>query len=245
MSDALVQVLLPVHNEATSIERTIREIHDELSPKVPMEFIVCEDGSTDGTQEVLASLRAQMPMKLLASTERKGYAQAIIGGFREVRAPWVLVLDSDGQCDPKDFWAFWSLRDRYDVLLGWRVKRADPWFRRWMSAAFRWLYMRFFDVPVHDPSCPYLLINKRVLDLLTPELGRLPQGLWWEFVARAQGHQFTIAEVPVAHRRRVAGATRVFRPWKIPAIAFRSIRGLLQLRRETAGGKADHGPGAA
>ena len=51
-----LEVLLPVHNEAETIEATIREIYEEFSPRVGMRFIVCEDGSKDATKEILRRL---------------------------------------------------------------------------------------------------------------------------------------------------------------------------------------------
>ncbi len=227
-----LQVVLPVYNEAESIERTVREIYDEISPQVSMAFIVCEDGSTDGTKEVLEHLSRQMPMTLVTAAQRKGYLQAAVDGFRAADAPWVLALDSDGQCDPKDFGAFWKMRNDFDVIIGWRVRRADSFFRRCMSGVFRWFHKRLFGVPAHDPSCPFVLIRKHALDRLIPEIGALPQGLWWEFTARAHRRGFRMGEVPIRHRPRAAGKTRIFHWWKAPVLVVSFLRGLFRIWRE-------------
>ena len=58
-----VEVLLPVHNEGESIEATIREIYDELSPRINVGFIVCEDGSRDNTKDVLTRLAKELDRK--------------------------------------------------------------------------------------------------------------------------------------------------------------------------------------
>ena len=113
-----LEVLLPVHNEAESIEHTVREIADEFSPRLRFQFIVTEDGSTDGTREILSRLSQNIPMKLIMSPARKGYAPAVADGMRQLEAPFLLCLDSDGQCDPKDFWPFWDTRHKSDVLIG-------------------------------------------------------------------------------------------------------------------------------
>lgn len=110
-SDSIdVEVLLPVHNEAETIEGTIREIYDELSRTVRMRFIICEDGSSDATKEILNSLCTRFPMKLMLSESRKGYSRAVRDGMKALDAPYLLCLDSDGQCDPKDFWKPWEVR---------------------------------------------------------------------------------------------------------------------------------------
>lgn len=95
-----------------------------------MQLIVCEDGSQDNTKEVLRALSQQIPMKLILSKQRKGYSRAVIDGMRVMDAPYLLCLDSDGQCDPKDFWKFWDARTEGAIILGWRVNRADTFLRR-------------------------------------------------------------------------------------------------------------------
>jgi predicted RNA-binding Zn ribbon-like protein len=86
-----------------------------------------------------------------------------------------------------------------------------------------------FQATVHDPSCPYLLIGRSVLDKLLPVLGSLREAFWWEFVARASQANVRFGELPVTHRDRAAGKTVVYRPSKIPGIAWRNGIGLLKV----------------
>ena len=155
-----VQVLLPVYNEAGSIEETLRELDKTLSPLARVEFIVCEDGSSDGTREIITRLADELPMQLVLGTGRKGYSRAVIDGFRACTAPYVLTLDSDGQCDPRDFERFLPLVGTADVVMGWRVARRDTLSRRVMSGLFRTLYRGILQVPQRDPSCPYILFSR-------------------------------------------------------------------------------------
>src|ERR1700755_1763833 len=108
-----VEILLPVHNEAESIQATIRGIYDELSPRLNIDFIVCEDGSKDSTKEILTNLASELPLRLNLSDERKGYSRAVREGMRMLNAEYLLCLDADGQCDPRDFWQFWDVHDKY------------------------------------------------------------------------------------------------------------------------------------
>jgi len=228
-----VEILLPVHNEGDSIEAVIREIYTEISPKVAMQFIICEDGSKDNTKEVLTRLEPEFPMKLMIATERKGYSRAVRDGLAALTAPYILCLDSDGQCDPKDFWKFWEAREKYDVILGWRVARADlPW-RKNCSRLFFYIYQLFYHVPVHDPSCPYMLAKRAVITRLLPELGVMQQGFWWEFVARVFRRGYSILELPVQHRDRIAGVTQVYKLSKLPGIGYRHFLGLFKIWAQT------------
>lgn len=228
-----LQVLLPVHNEADSVEGTVSEIYNEISPKIKMQFIICEDGSIDNTKEVLKKLSKSFPMNLVMSEERKGYSKAVKDGMAVLEAPHLLCLDSDGQCDPKDFWHFWAERNNYDVLIGWRVKRADTILRRAFSRFFYVFYQMIFRVPVHDPSCPFILAKKQVIDRLVNELGEMKQGFWWEFVARSYRRGFSIKEIPVNHRLRSAGTTQVYKLTKMPSIFMRHFIALFKIWTQT------------
>jgi dolichol-phosphate mannosyltransferase len=234
-----LEILLPVHNEAGSIEATIREIYSELSPQVTLRFVICEDGSTDGTQEILQRLAESLPMKLIFSEARKGYSRAVIDGMKVLQAPYLLCLDSDGQCDPGDFAPLWKARAASDLVVGWRVNRADVLLRKLMSRTFYHIFQLFYRVPLHDPSCPYVLVRKNAVDQLLGELGAMQQGFWWEFVARAHRRGFSIQEFPVNHRTRICGATQVYKFRRLPGIGWRHFLALwriwLQTRHRSTG----------
>ena len=103
MTEPDLDIVLPVHNEAGSIEATVRELCGEIGSRLTLRLIICEDGSTDQTLDVLARLQPQYPIELITGTSRKGYSRAVTDGMRASRAPYLLAIDSDGQCDPGDF----------------------------------------------------------------------------------------------------------------------------------------------
>ena len=228
-----VEVLLPVHNEGSSIELTIRGMHSEISKVAHAGFIVCEDGSRDNSKQVLRDLSEQLPIHLNLSSARKGYSRAMREGMDMLEAEFLLCLDSDGQCDPADFSSFWAIRDSADVLIGWRTHRADPWVRRIFSRFFFVLYQRVFRAPVHDPSCPFVLMRKAVAKRLAQELGEMQEGFWWEFVARACRRGFSVRELPIHHRLRSAGMTQVYKWRKMPGIFVRHVAALGTIWNQT------------
>lgn len=235
-----LEILLPVHNEAESIERTIDEIYQAISPVANMRFIISEDGSNDGTPQVLEALANRYPMKLITGPERKGYSRAVIDGLEMLEAPYVLCLDSDGQCDPNDFVKFWPQRGKTDVLIGWRVTRQDTKLRKFLSGMFKLYYRALFGVSIHDPSCPYVLAPKSIIQQLTPDLGVLSQGFWWEFVARVWSHGYSIKEVPITHRLRAAGQTQVYRLQNLPRIGWTHVTGLMHIWQSSRRLAAEH-----
>jgi dolichol-phosphate mannosyltransferase len=231
----VIDIVVPAHNEGASIGATLREFHRTVAveSKIPICFVVCEDGSSDDTVPVLRALAAELPLRLISSPMRKGYSRAVIDGLLATQSDWVACIDSDGQCDPGDFAKFLTWRDGADLVVGWRSRRADPWRRKAMSGAFGWLYRLFFDVRLRDPSCPYILIRRASLEsILAGNVGILRQGFWWEFSARATALGLAIRETPVHHRIRTSGTTQIYRPARVPRIAFEHLLGLRKLRKE-------------
>lgn len=228
-----LEILLPVHNEAGSIASTIREIHAELSPRLNIGFIICEDGSKDNTKQILRELADELPLRLNLSDARKGYSLALREGMYMLKADFLLCLDSDGQCDPRDFGAFWEARREHDVVLGWRVQRADDRVRLLLSRFFYLIYQAVFRVPIHDPSCPFVLMNRDTAFRLVNELGAMQQGFWWEFVARAYRRGCRMKELPVHHRARTAGVTQVYHFSKMPGIFLRHVAAIYRVWLET------------
>jgi glycosyltransferase involved in cell wall biosynthesis len=224
-----LQIVMPVHNEAAGIGATLKEWHDELSPQVSMQFIVTEDGSKDGTQEVLTNLATRYPMVLDMSDKRRGYTGAMIAGMRQSTAPYVLAVDADGQFDPKDFRKFWQKREDCPLLIGWRQRRADVLARKIMSKSFKALHRALFGLKLHDASCGYVLMHRSAIEKLLPQLGLVPEGFWLEVTARANRRRIPLEEIPINHRSRTAGTSVVYKPWRVPAIAWRNATGLLRV----------------
>jgi glycosyltransferase involved in cell wall biosynthesis len=233
MSSA-IEIVLPIHNEAASIASTLREFHRVATEDgFAVSFRACEDGSTDGTQEVLRRLASELPLEVDSVAGRRGYSRAVIDGLRAATAPLVGFIDSDGQCDPADLRLLAAAMDDHDIVFGYRAPRVDPFVRLVMSHAFGGAFRLVFPVKRRDPSCPYLLVRRDVIEgLLRGNPGILPQGFWWEFSARVHAAGLRVAEVPVHHRQRTAGTTQVYRATKVPRIAWTHLVGLLALRRD-------------
>ena len=150
------------------------------------------------------------------------------------KATYLLCLDSDGQCDPKDFPKFWEARDTADVLIGWRALTGPTRsLRRVLSRFFRFFYQCAFRVPIHDPSCPFVLSRKEVILRLVGELDLMEQGFWWEYVARVYRRGYSLRELPVHHRLRAGGTTQVYKFGKMPGIFIRHVLSVFRILRET------------
>lgn len=225
-----LQILMPVYNEALSIENTLKEIHDTLNGKIDFEFIISEDGSTDGTKEILKILENVYPMILISDDSRKYYSKAVIDGIKKADGNYLLIKDSDGQCDPKDILNFWSVKENSDLVNGYRYPRYDFAYRRFISKIFYYLYKILFNVPLRDPSFAYVFMNKKVYSSLNNFEPLMPDGFFWEFNARAKSLNFSFNEIKINHRKRSSGDTKIYTLKNLPRIAFTNGIGLLKLR---------------
>jgi len=225
-----LQILMPVYNEALSIESTLKEIYDTLDGKINFQFIISEDGSTDGTKELLKKLKDIYPMILISDNSRKFYSKAVIDGIKKADADYLLIKDSDGQCDPKDILNFWELKNNSDLVNGYRFPRYDFAYRRFISKMFYYMYKILFNVPLRDPSFAYVFMNKNVYSKLNDFEPLMPDGFFWEFNARAKSLDFKFNEIRINHRKRSSGDTKIYTLKNLPRIAYTNGMGLLKLR---------------
>lgn len=231
-----ISLLLPVHNEAGNIERVIRSFYNELHEKVPLEIVVAEDGSTDGTKEILQSLSKEIPLTLLMDDERRGYLGGLRAGLSKVTGNYVLFCDSDGQHDATDFWKLYESRDGCDIVSGWRINRADSFHRKVMSRTFQWFAKVIFSLPsLHDITAPYRLVRTDVAKKISQDVKYMVESYWTEFTIRACTMGARIKEVPVRHNDRLSGTTRVYGLSKIPRIVASQFVSLFKIREELNG----------
>jgi glycosyltransferase involved in cell wall biosynthesis len=231
---AEIAVLMPVHNEAETIEDSVTEFYNVINPKMSLELVLSEDGSTDDTETAIEELSGKIPLKAVLSPSRKGYAGGIKDGLKLVSSDYVLITDSDGQHDPRDFWKLWNLRVNYDVVSGWRKDRADAFYRKVMSRLFQLRIKKTFSLPnLMDITAPFKLMRTEVALELAEKCRYMSESFWNEFSVRAHFEGYSIGEIPVSHRSRAdKSATRVYKPTKIPKIVVAQLRGLSRLKQE-------------
>lgn len=226
-------IILPVYNERETIEYVLKEWRRELHKyKIKYYFVVCEDGSTDGTSEYLAKNKHRYNLILNKKKERRGYGPAVIDGIKTANSKYILCVDSDGQCDPTDFKKFWNNKDKADILIGWRTQRADSNQRKLFSLMFKILFKLLFPTSIHDLSAPFVLFKKDTIVPYLKYLKYLREGFWWGFVGTCMKKNLSIFEIPINHRNRASGKTNVYKMNRIVFIAYSNIRGLLKLKFE-------------
>ncbi len=225
-------MVFPVHNESFIIEQTLRNYISELQDRVgDLEVIVAEDGSTDDTKVVLERLAQELPIRLFTSDERKGYQKAVIDAISHATKPWLFIVDSDYQFAAIDFWRLEPLRGEYDVILGIKSPRKDPFIRVFLAGGYNVLMRWFLKVNYVDMDTGFRLIRREAASELSPVIRHM-SFFTAEFVVRAHYAGYRIVQVPVRHYARKIGSTTIFFMSQLFVICFKQFAGILQLRSE-------------
>jgi len=162
-----VSVVLPVLNERDNLELLHARLVEALKPLGrEYEIIYVDDGSSDGSWDVLRRLAAQdSHVRLVRLRKNFGQTPALAAGFAHSRHPILITLDADLQNDPRDIPRLLeTLGDSHDVVSGWRRQRNDLWLsRRVPSNVANFLIRAVSGVPLHDFGCTLKAYRREVI----------------------------------------------------------------------------------
>ena len=204
-----LSVVVPVHDERDNIAPLVHEIATALDGAVPFEMIVVDDGSTDGTADVLRDLQAGQPLLRVIRHERSaGQSTAIRTGVLAARGRWIATLDGDGQNDPHDIPALLTTAcllaaERGDdrvLIAGWRTRRRDSRMTRWQSQVANAVRARVLGDRTPDSGCG-LKVYARATFVTLPYFDHMHR--FMPALVRREGGD--VVSVPVNHRPRARG----------------------------------------
>jgi len=231
-----LSIIIPVINEAGTIEGTIQELYDKCLNRLPdFELILLEDGSSDNTAEVLHACAKKFP-NLIADTNpnRIGFQQQLKRGFAMARKEWVLLMDGDGQIEPSDIWTLLAVPETYDIVTAIKFPRCDPFIRIFISRFFDVLTDLILGISVRDINFGFKLMRTSIARDISSTCGLLGVIFTAEMVIRAVYQGCRIHQVRVHHRKRIAGPSQGIPPMKVLSSSFRAFRGLIKLKKELA-----------
>jgi len=228
-------IILVVYNEAGVIENVIKDFYEEVVKKVPnAKLIIAEDGSTDGTKEILNALNKKIPFVSVSSNERKGYTKAFKDALRIANTELVFFSDSDGQHKPADVFKLLKEINENDIVSGYKFPRRDPIHRVIGSNIYNNLIYLLFGLKIKDIDSGFKLIKKKVIDNVLNEVTIFKYCVMTEFVLKAYFSGYKIKEVPVSHYPRKSSKSTIFTPKKLPLIIISIIKNLLEIKSEWA-----------
>lgn len=202
-----VSVVVPVFNEAEGLVALHRSIVSALEKlDIKPEIIFCNDGSTDGSDQILDRIAASDPCVTIVHLRRNyGQTAALMAGIRSSIGRIIVTMDGDGQNDPVDIGRLLAkLEEGFDVVSGWRREREDKALsRRLPSFLVNRLISRMMGLPLHDYGCTLKAYRRDVIEevRLYGEMHRfIPVYAQWEGAR--------VTEIPVRHHARKFGRSK-------------------------------------
>jgi glycosyltransferase involved in cell wall biosynthesis len=205
----LVSIVVPAFNERGTVEQLLRRVAGApLPPGVEREIVVVDDGSTDGTRELLRQLaaRADLPLRVVEQPENRGKGAALRRGFVEATGEIVIVQDADLEYDPRDYPRLLApiLDGEADVVFGSRFLGGPH------RVLFYWHYLgnRFLttlsnmlsNLNLTDMETCYKVFRRNLLDGVTLRSNRF--GIEPELTAKLARRRARIYEVPISYHGR-------------------------------------------
>jgi dolichol-phosphate mannosyltransferase len=202
-------VVIPAFNEEANVEPLSREIAvvlEELGD--PYEIVWVDDGSRDATAARVHALAEngigdRGVVRLLQVGRQSGQTSAMDMGMRAATGEVLITIDADRQNDPQDIPKLVAALANHDVAVGWRQNRQDTWVKRYTSRFANWLRITVTKDPIHDTGCSLKAFKREVVADI-----KLFHGMHRFLSTLAKMEGYTVVEVPVSHRPRVAGVSK-------------------------------------
>ena len=200
-----LSVIIPTYNEQQSLAELVTALKDVLKPYNKWEVLFIDDGSTDGSIELLSEIIDNESGFILVQLHRNyGKSAALAEGFKLAEGDYIITMDADLQDDPQEIPNLIAKLDEgYDLVTGWKKDRKDPWTKRFPSKIANFVTGLITGVKVHDMNCGLKIYRRAVIKSLDIYGGR------HRYIPALAGQKrFRIAEVPVKHHERQYGVTK-------------------------------------
>lgn len=239
-----ISLVIPAYNESENLGELLDACEDALRPIAGShEILIIEDGSTDGSAELLTAFEAERPSVRSIRHERGkniGCHPSELEGLKVARGEVALFLPADLQVHPDSLGRFLDGASRGDIVASRRVHRADNVFRLLLARANNVVERLVMGIDVHDAHSA-MLLNRKALDTVAPLVGSRSALIPAELLFRARQHGLRIVEVDVEHHPRRAGRQTGANFSEILKVQIDLLQLRIRLgreRRNTAAGRA-------
>lgn len=202
----LISIIIPVYNEEENINLLNESVTDVMNKEgYNYEIIYTDDGSTDGSPEILDKLAAENSrIKVVTFAKRYGQTAAFQSGINYSNGDIIIPLDADLQNPPEEIPKMLELYNQgYDIVSGWRKKRQDNFVRKIPSKIANLIISSFTGLKLHDYGCSLKIYNAKILKKI-----RLYGELHRFVPAVASKYGAKVIEIPVNHSPRKFGKSK-------------------------------------
>ena len=201
-----ISAFFPAYNEEANIAALCLKTAAVLRRLAgDWEVIAVNDGSRDRTAAVVEGLhRKERRIRVVSHPVNRGYGAAVKTGFASAGMDWIFFTDGDGQFDVNELDRLVPLMADHDLVVGYRIKRADPFQRKANAWAWGTLVRTLFGLKgVRDIDCAFKIVRRSVFEKFSLETtGAM---ISTELLVKSQKNGFRIVEIGVSHYPRTAG----------------------------------------
>lgn len=206
-----LSIVIPAYNEAESLPVLLQQIRSVIETHAyTAEVIFVNDGSTDGTYEVLEQLKSEqdsdtLQVHVIHFRRNQGKAAGLMAGFAAAHGEIVITMDADLQDDPQEIPKLLDAlkTQNADLISGWKYPRKDPFEKRMFSFVFNRVTAMFTGVKLHDMNCGFKAYRAEVIKEL-----HLYGDLHRYIPILANTVGFSVGEVKVKHHPRRFGVSK-------------------------------------
>lgn len=162
-----ISVVVPLYNEAESLPELAEWVDRVMRENgFSYEMILIDDGSSDGSWEVVEGLKERYPaVRGISFARNYGKSAALYCGFAAAEGKVVITMDADLQDSPDEIPELrrMILEEGYDLVSGWKKRRHDPVGKRWPSKFFNWTARSVSGIRLHDFNCGLKAYRRKVV----------------------------------------------------------------------------------
>ena len=218
-----LSIVIPLFNEEESLRPLFDRIEDAMTNLgISYEVVFVDDGSKDGSAEVIRKLKDGNPnLRLIRFGRNHGQTAAFAAGFSKARGDIIVTMDADLQNDPADIPILLEKINEYDVVCGWRHKRNDPWIKKISSKLANFVRNTLSEESIADTGCSLKAFRRVCFENI-----KLYNGMHRFFPTLMKMEGFSVTQVKVGHYPRVHGYSK----YNIRNRLFASFKDLLAIR---------------
>lgn len=206
-----LSVFFPAYNDSGTIASLVIQAVRTARRLTPdYEVIVVNDGSADGTADVLDELARVYPqVRIVHHEQNRGYGGALRTGFATSTREVIFYTDGDAQYDPTEMETLWRrFDDTVDLVNGYKISRSDPLHRILIGRIYHHIVKLMFGLTVRDVDCDFRMMRRSIFEKV--HLEKNSGVICLEMMKKITDAGFRIAEVPVHHYHRAYGKSQFF-----------------------------------